>query len=281
MKIRRLAPFSTSTALMLTGCATAPQAETDGWRALFNGGDLVGWETYLGPAYSERDNAFVGEPTGVNVDPDGVFTVVQEDGRSAIRISGEHFGGISTSEEFENYHLRLEFKWGRDKHAPRANGRRDSGLLYHATGEHGQDGSFWMHSQEFQIQEGDCGDYWGLGSEVDVMARPLDDGRFIYDPEGELMHFGARSPHNRNVKKDPDGEHPTGEWNTLDLYALGGTSLHVINGVRTMRLENSRQIIDGRPVPLTRGMLQIQSEGAEIFYRNIMIRPITESPPLQ
>jgi hypothetical protein len=31
-------------------------------------------------------------------------------------------------------------------------------------------------------------------------------------------------------------------------------------------------------VPLTKGRLQIQSEGAEVFYRNIEVRPISEWP---
>ena len=40
--------------------------------------------------------------------------------------------------------------------------KKDSGLLYFAVGNHGADYGAWMRSQEFQIQEGDCGDYWGV-----------------------------------------------------------------------------------------------------------------------
>ncbi len=47
-------------------------------------------------------------------------------------ISGEIFGGISTKEEFENYHLKMEFKWGEKRYEPRLNKRRDSGIHYHA-----------------------------------------------------------------------------------------------------------------------------------------------------
>jgi hypothetical protein len=31
-------------------------------------------------------------------------------------------------------------------------------------------------------------------------------------------------------------------------------------------------------VPLTRGRIQLQSEAAEVFYRNLAIRPIREIP---
>jgi hypothetical protein len=82
---RRAAPIWI--AVVLTGCGTPLPADVDGWRSLFNGRDLEGWDSYLGPAYSEGEGEFDGAPMGVNVDPDGVFTVVQEDGQSAIRIS--------------------------------------------------------------------------------------------------------------------------------------------------------------------------------------------------
>jgi hypothetical protein len=35
---------------------------------------------------------------------------------------------------------------------------------------------------------------------------------------------------------------------------------------------------DGRTAPLRKGKIQIQSEGAEAYYRNIQIRSITEIP---
>jgi hypothetical protein len=95
------------------------------------------------------------------------------------------------------------------------------------------------------------------------------------------MHFGSQSTLNRNVKKYPDGmEKPNGEWNTLDLYSVGQTSLHMVNGKLVMRLENSREIKEGKDVPLTGGKIQIQSEGAEVFYRNIKIRPINTLPEI-
>jgi hypothetical protein len=43
-----------------------------------------------------------------------------------------------------------------------------------------------------------------------------------------------------------------------------------------MRLHNSRQLMDGKEVPLTRGKVQIQTEGAEVYYRNIQLEPITK-----
>jgi len=249
-------------------------------KILFNGKDFSGWDMYLGPLYDSVKNEFAGDPLGLNRDPNQVFTIVKEDGKPAIRISGENFGGISTQEEFANYHLRLEFKWGKEKWNPKRNARRDSGLLYHAVGPHGADGRFWMRSQEFQIQELDCGDYWGCGGAVaDVPSVKQAGGQFIYASGGSLFTFRDQGPNGRNCTKQRDAEKPSGEWNTIELYCFGDTSVHVVNGQTVMVLYNSRQPDGGHDKPLTKGKIQIQSEGAEIFFRHLEVEGISGLPP--
>ena len=99
----------------------------DGISYLFNGEDLTSWDTYLGVPQSvldvphlERDEAgkYI-EAFGLNNDPLNVFAVVDEDGASAIRISGYVWGALITQSEYSNYHLHLEYKWGDEKHPPR------------------------------------------------------------------------------------------------------------------------------------------------------------------
>jgi len=72
--------------------------------------------------------------------------MVSEDQQQVIRVSGEQWGGISTTQEYENDHLKLNFKWGQTKYRPKENNKRHSGLLYHAVDNHGADGGFWMRS---------------------------------------------------------------------------------------------------------------------------------------
>ena len=247
-------------------------------KPLFNGKNLTGWDTYVGQPYDTILKKFEGAPVGLNRDPDHVFSVVKEDGKS-IRIAGEKFGGVSTQQSFENYHLQFEFKWGKLKWHPKRNAKRDSGLLYHAVGTHGADGGFWMRSQEFQIQEGDCGDYWGVaGGIADVPATQQGEKRFVYTPGSPLLAFSEKGPQGRNCIKNPDGEKPYGEWNTVDLYCFGDTSVHVVNGKVAMVLFRSRQTDGDRETPLKKGKIQLQSEGAELFYRNLWLEPITAIP---
>lgn len=265
--------------LSLSACQNA--SESKDWQVLFNGQDLTGWDTYLGLPWTQiNDSTFrpAGDPIGLNSDPDKVFSVVEVDQQNAIRISGVQWGGLSTKQEFSNYHLKLEFKWGEAKHRPKDNAKRDSGLLYHAVGRHGADGGFWMRSQEFQVQEGDTGDYWGVaGGIMDVPAKK-DGDNYLFDQGSELVTFSEKSEAGRHATKFPDAEKPSGEWNTLELLCYGDTAVHKVNGQVVMVLYNSRQLGEGGESRLTKGKIQIQSEGAELFYRNIMIRPIGELP---
>lgn len=69
-----------------------------------------------------------------------------------------------------------------------------------------------------------------------------------------------------------------GEWNEMELITYGDKSLHIVNGKVVMVLKNSR-FKDGDVMkPLTHGKLQLQSEAAEVYYKNIMIKPITGIP---
>ena len=72
----------------------------------FNGKDLAGFYPFV------RDR-------GRN-DPKHVFSV--RDGK--IDISGEEFGGLTTQDEFRNYHLITEWKWGERTWAPRKKNAR-------------------------------------------------------------------------------------------------------------------------------------------------------------
>src|SRR5665648_128931 len=113
---------------------------------LFNGKDLNGWYTFI-------------KGKGRNSDPNKVFTV--QDG--LIRVSGEEFGCITTNEDYENYKLLVEFRWGDITFAPRVDKARDSGVLLHSTGEDGGYSGIWMHSIECQIIEGGTGDLLVVG----------------------------------------------------------------------------------------------------------------------
>jgi hypothetical protein len=260
------------------------------WRRLGVERDLSGWETWLGRPHASvqgidlpRDDKgqYVGV-IGLDRDPKKVFSVVEEDGAPAIRISGEIFGALTSKEEFENFRLKLEFKWGDEKFEPRTKARRDSGLLYYCVGPHGGSGGnsrAWMQSHEFQIQEQDCGDYWSVADAIadvegEVATVEVKHKAVQYKPGAERITIpNAEKLTQKRAVKLLDNEKPVGEWNTVEIICVGGTCRHFMNGKENLVLTNSRRVVDGNEVPLTKGRIQLQSEGAEIFFRNIMVQP--------
>ena len=258
--------------------------QAEDWRPLWNGKDLSGWETYLAPPPGKS------EPIGLGRDPLGVFSIVEVDGAPAIRISGEVYGALSTLAEFENFHLRLEYRWGEKRWPPREHVGRDSGILYNCVGPHGAGSGAWMRSIECNIMEKGTGQWWSVaGAVADVEGERMtaaNEARVPYKMEspGENIivyrkggeRFTARPWDGITPAVDP--EKPRGEWNTVEVVCLGSTGVHVVNGVVNLVVTNARHVESGRATPLTRGKIQLQSEAAEVFYRKIEIRPIREIP---
>ena len=269
--------FLADVGIAVAGAAVVPAAAAEisgqsradsGGIQLFNGKDLSGLYTHLnGPGYN---------------DPNKVFTV--HDG--LLHVSGETYGGIYTQEEYENYRLVVEWKWGEEMHQP---GARDSGLLLHGTGEDGGFRGDWIESIEFQIYEGAVGDFILLNSSVGVSVtvegEMRDDGLFHYVPgkpaqERAMMRNGEPTnityiiPH---LNRDPnwrselgfqgegDAEKPTGEWNTLEAICDGDTITNIVNG---------REVNKATNVYPRRGKIGLQSEGAELFYRRLELFPL-------
>jgi hypothetical protein len=251
----------------------------DHWKDLFNGKDLNGWDTYIGPDLTDGGKPITGTPIGLNNDPRHVFSIVNQDGENIIRISGENWGAISTEKAYENYHLQLQFKWGTLLWGQKKGKKMDSGVLYHSVGPYGADYGAWMRSQEFQVEQGNCGDYWGCaGAMADIPVVKQTDSTYIYSAKGTLTTFSAANKTGRHCIKQGDTENPTGQWNTLDLYCHGDTSIQVMNGKVMMVLYHNSQMDNGKVSPLAKGKIQIQSEGSEVFYKGIKIQAINKLP---
>jgi hypothetical protein len=274
--------------LLVLACILATCRQETKWTALLDS-NLSQWEMYqsyaLKPGYHGEvpvdENGDSIPPIGYNRNKNNVFTVFEEGGAPVLRISGEIYGCVFTRQEFENYHLKLKVKWGTEKWDPRRNDPMDSGILYHSQGECGHDyWRSWMLSQEFQIMEKSFGDFWSqMTSMINIRAiKPEGVDNYRYDPAGPPLAFGGESGNGGYCQRGEDFEKPMGEWNTVELICFGDKSLHIVNGHVVMALSGSRYLDRTGIKPLIKGKIQLQSEAAEVFYKDIQIRNITSLP---
>jgi 3-keto-disaccharide hydrolase len=255
------------------------QVSSDKVIRLFNGKDLTNFDTWL-VDFKDKD-------------PDKVFSVVdQVDGAPAIRASGQHWGGLITQQEFSNYRLIVEFRWGLLTWGERKSKARDSGILVHAQGPEGNYSKDfngpWMRSIEFQIIEGGTGDFIlvnGYNQNGELVKISLAattakdrDGETIFDPSGKLNSFQGQ-PRINWYGRDPDWEDrlgfrgkedvesPAGQWTRVEAICDGDTITNIVNG---------RVVNKAIRLNQTSGKILLQSEGAEIFFRRVDLEPLAK-----
>lgn len=151
---------------------------------------------------------------------------------------GTPTGYIRTEKEYENYVLSLEWRWpeGTKKGS-------NNGVLVH-TSTPGALG-IWPKSIEAQLAEGNAGDIWVIGTTIDI------------------DNASKRRFDRRHLNLTDDSEKPFGEWNKYVLVCVGDTLTLIVNGDVVNYAWNLSE---------KKGAISLQSEGAPIEFRNIVLR---------
>ncbi len=129
--------------------------EEKGWQPLFNGQNLDNWDKFVGTPLKGQDSL------AKLTTPENLFSIVEENGMKLIHISGTANGSLATKVPFENYHLKLVFKWGDKVYSS-----RNSGLLYHSFGDFGAALGTWMTNMECQMMHDNLGDTYLMNNTV-------------------------------------------------------------------------------------------------------------------
>jgi hypothetical protein len=286
-------PLALSTALLVTTAASSPLPANapGGWTPLLDN-TLSKWRMYESHRHVPGDkglpptdaNGQALPPIGYDKNEANVFSVVQQQGQPVLRISGEIYGCLFTRQDYTNYDLKLKVKWGTKKWLPRLNEPRDSGILYNSQGACGVDyWHSWMLSQEFQVSEVDhanaMGDFWCIAnSSADIRAtRSATKDTLRFSPTAAAVRLGNGGPGfcQAAARYQPAAD----GWTELELLNVNGQSIHLVNGHVVMAVGNSAYVANGQRQPLTTGKIQLQSEAAEVFYKDILIRPLAALPP--
>lgn len=251
--------------------------------------DLSNWSTYQSYRHTITYNGKepvdekgdIISPIGAGKNEANVFSAVQENGETVLKISGEIYGCLISKKDYENYHLKLQVKWGSKIWEPRKKKLKDSGICYHSIGKNGADyWRSWMLSQEFQIMEGHIGDYWNIANAAIDIKAFIPEGVMssIASEKQPFIGIGTGSGNPGFCMRSADYESPVEDWTTVELICFEDKSLHIVNGHVVMILQNSRYVVDGKSVPLVKGKIQLQSEAAEVFYKDIQIKDIPSMP---
>lgn len=255
----------------------APISPRNGPIVLFDGKDLSNFYTWT------RDTR--------HEDPRGIFNVTTDQGKPVIHITGDGYGGLITKNEYTNYRLVAEYRWGERTWGDRRDRARDSGILVHGIGPDGgstvqrvEGVSPWLTSVEFQIIEGGVGDLLVLpGTDANGQALDVAATVEVADRNGTLYWHKGGDPRRLTrgrvnwLNKDPnskgvlgfrgatDVDSPGKEWTRLECIADGDKLTFIVNGVVVNEASN---------VTPTAGKLQFQTEQAEIYFRSIELHPL-------
>ena len=127
------------------------------------------------------------------------------------------------------------------------------------------------------------------GSFVDVEGErvtPAMESLVPYKKEGageRLVVYKKGAPKitsalDEGVTPNVDYEIYGGAWNVCEVIFWGGTGIHILNGKVNLVVTNPQYRDGDRVAVLTKGKIQLQSEGAEVYYRKVEIRPLSEVP---
>lgn len=249
MTAQRFAGLTIFAAVILAIVVHAPAAPNTSGKTieLFNGKNLDGFDTFL-------------REQGLNNDPHKVFQVHG----GMIHVSGTEYGYFITKEEYENYRLTVEFKWGEKTHPPRKDRARDSGILFHVVGPQ----QVWPKSIEYQMIEGGTGDVILVGDGTSLTRDGETRTRGV-DKRTRFDRYGKGPWKDIAGYRDPNGEpeNPLGEWNLMELLADGDSIEYRLNG----KLVNK-----GTKARPSKGKILFQSEGAELYFRNIKLTALAK-----
>jgi hypothetical protein len=244
---------------------------------LFNGKDLDGWSSWLVDARHR--------------DPRMVFSTHE----GAIRISGDGLGYLKTRDQYRDYRLTVEFRWGERNHLDRRDKARDSGIFLHAVGPDGNsyDGKgAYTAAIECQVMQGAVGDLLLIkGRDIDGRDVPVEltarvgkerdkDGWPFFDSKGDSLTLRRTGRVNWLGKDENwkdvldfrgkrDVESKTGEWTRVECIARGNRIRVKVNEVLV------NEAYDVFPAA---GHILLQCEGSEIFFRKVELQPL-DGPP--
>ena len=188
---------------------------------LFNGKDLSNW-TWV----TENQD----------VKKEDIWSV--KDG--ILYCQGTVPGYIRTNnDDYRDYLLTVEWRW------PEGGSGGNNGVLLHSSTPNAI--GVWPKSIEAQLGSGNAGDFWVIGTELDV-------------PDETTRVKGRR-----HLNLTDGSENPFGQWNRMEITCRGDEIVVKVNDDLVNHATNCS---------VTEGAISLQSEGALVEFRKVELKPL-------
>ncbi|MFO7446532.1 MAG: DUF1080 domain-containing protein [Ignavibacteriaceae bacterium] len=214
------------------------QMQSEEWELLFDGKTTNGWHTYgkssIGSAWKAEDG------------------VLHLDASNKSGWQAQDGGDIVTDNEYENFHLKLEWKISE---------AGNSGIIFYVN----EDTSKYQYA-------------WQTGPEMQVLDNERhSDGKINKCRAGDLYDLMSIS---KDVVK------PAGQWNLAEIISDNAKLDFYINGehvlTTTLWDDNWEKLIKNSKFKDTtgfgifkKGKISLQDHGNDVWYRNIKIKKLS------
>ncbi len=213
--------------------------KNDGWQLLFDGKSTNGWHTYgkesAGKAWTVKDGTlFLDEANKKN-------------------LSDKEGGDLVTNEEYDNFHLKMDWKIG-----PKGN----SGII------------FYIHEDPNKYSN-----TYETGLEMQV----LDNGTAVKPGHADAKIYTHRAGDLYDLLASKDVAKPQGQWNQVEIKCVNGKLDFYMNGQHTLSTnlwdDNWKQMVaisKFKSMPgfgtYKKGKISLQDHGEDVWFRNVRIK---------
>ncbi|MEY4628395.1 MAG: hypothetical protein RLZZ595_721 [Bacteroidota bacterium] len=230
--------FLSTIALLFLFIAATPTNENPlqkkGWKSLFDGKSKKGWHIYRG------------EATGESWQVEDGLLVFNPINKPGVKTGGD----LTTDEEYENYHLSLEWKISEGG---------NSGIIF-GVKEDSMYKKSYLTGMEMQV--------------LDNNKHP--DAKIVKHRAGDL--YDLISCTKENLK-------PVGEWNQAEVIYNNNTLQLILNGETVVSTvvgdENWNKLVAGSKFrtmkgfgTFRKGRIVLQDHGDKVWYRNIKLKEL-------
>jgi Domain of Unknown Function (DUF1080) len=265
--LRLLSLLIASGASMIGAPAQAAESggarEKDGFVPLFNGKNWDGWYFKIRSGDAEMAKR-------VYSIEDGMVHVYKDlpDGHELNTGKNDTHGLFYTVKKYSKFILKFDYKWGKKRFNNFDQFQYDSGCYYHVV-----DDKIWPKGIEYQVRynhltnKNHTGDFWADGLEWYCGK----DNSFLMPKDGGVMKLGHGGEHLARVTNQFHALDD--QWNECEVIVMANQYvIHKLNG----------QIVNyATKLPFSEGVIGLQSETAEIYFRNILIKEFAEVVPAE